>query len=100
MINNKAVGIIEIQNYANALMVCDIASKSGDLILIHNQNKLGGRLITLVFEGSVSAIEATTETIREYYIGTKFLKVCEVVPNPTKEILNFMYKGDFENDRE
>lgn len=94
---NNAIGIIEIQNYSNALVVCDIASKNGDLKLIHNQNKIGGRLVTLVFEASVSALESSFETIRQYYQKTKFLKVCEVIPNPTKEIINFMYRGDFED---
>lgn len=97
MEDKKAIGIIEIQNYTNALVVCDIASKSGDLKLIHNQNKLGGRLVTLVFEGTVSSIKSSFETVKQYFERTKFLKVCEVVPNPTKEIMNFMYKGDFEN---
>lgn len=96
MVYNKAIGIIEIQNYTNALVVCDLASKSGDLDLIHNQNSIGGRLVTLVFEGTVSAMKAAFESVQQYYQETKYLKVCEVVPNPTKEIMNYMYRGDFE----
>jgi microcompartment protein CcmL/EutN len=95
--NNKAIGIIEIQNYTNGLVVCDIASKSGDLKLIHNKNNIGGRLVTLVFEGTVSAMQSAFDACKKHYENTKFLKVCEVVPNPTKEIMNYMYRGDFED---
>lgn len=95
-----SVGIIEIQNYTNALVVCDLVSKSGNLQLIHNKNNLGGRLITLVFEGMLSDLQIAFDNAKNYFGKTKYLKVCEVVPNPTEELLHYLKKGDFNYEKE
>jgi microcompartment protein CcmL/EutN len=95
-----SIGILEIQNYGNALLACDVVSKSGDLILIHNKRNLGGRLVTLVFQGEQSNIQAAFDNVVAYFEKTKFLKVCEVVPNPRVELMEFFAKGDFGYGRE
>jgi microcompartment protein CcmL/EutN len=90
-----SIGILEIQHYGNALIACDIVSKAGDVDMIYNKNNLGGRLVTMVFEGSESNLAAAFERVTDYFSSTKLLKVCEVVPNPTKELMDFFEKGDF-----
>ncbi|MFP4697714.1 MAG: BMC domain-containing protein [Eubacteriales bacterium] len=91
-----SIGIIEIQNYANALLVSDLVSKNGNINLIYNKNNIGGRLVTLVFEGSVSDLRTAFDSAKTYFQKTKYLKVSEVVPNPTKEVMHYLEKGDFD----
>lgn len=49
----------------------------------------------MVFEGSVSDLEVAFNVIKQIYDGTKRLKVAEVIPNPTKELMMYFEKGVF-----
>lgn len=90
-----AIGIMEIQNLVNAYKAYDIMVKTSDITLIHEKKAIGGRLITMVFEGSVSDLEVAFNVIKQIYDGTKRLKVAEVIPNPTKELMMYFEKGVF-----
>jgi len=90
-----AIGIMEIQNLVNAYKSFDIMVKTADVNLIHNKKALGGRLVTMVFEGSVSDLNAAFDIIKTTYSDTKLLKVAEVVPNPSKALMNYFEEGVF-----
>lgn len=90
-----AIGIMEIQNLVNAYKAYDMMVKNSDVTLIHERKAIGGRLITMVFEGSVSDLEAAFDTVIHEYKDTKRLKVAQVVPSPTRELMNYFKKGVF-----
>jgi microcompartment protein CcmL/EutN len=57
----KALGFIEITGVVAALDALDIMCKSADVSLVTWERKLGGRLVTLIVEGDVSAVNAAVE---------------------------------------
>ena len=90
-----AIGIIEIQHLVNAYRIVDALSKSVEVTLIHERKALGGRLITLVFEGSVSDLQEGIVQVREMFSGTPLLKVADVVSNPAPALMNYFKEGTF-----
>jgi microcompartment protein CcmL/EutN len=93
MNRKKPLCIIEIQNFANSLLLLDRISKYTELELIDYQHRLGGRLITLILSGEVSALQEVVDISKKMYEGTFYLKVADVVPNPSDELYNFITKG-------
>ena len=57
----KSLGLIEISGVTAAVDALDIMCKSADVTLVSWERKLGGRLVTLMIEGSVSAVNAAVE---------------------------------------
>jgi len=58
---NKALGFIEITGVVAALSALDIMTKSASVSLVSWERKLGGRLVTLIIEGDVSAVNSAVE---------------------------------------
>lgn len=90
-----AIGVLEIQNLTNAYKATDIILKNSNTTLIHHKKSLGGRLITLVFDGGVSDLEAVFDVLREHYKDTYLLKVAEVIANPAPELMDYFREGSF-----
>ncbi len=90
-----AIGILEIQNLTNAYKASDTVIKAIDCELIHNKKALGGRLVTLVFEGSVSDLQTAFDLLQKQYEGTTLLKVAEVVSNPASQLMHYFKEGTF-----
>ena len=59
---NKAYGFIEITGVVAALDALDIMCKTADVELASWERKLGGRLVTLIVQGDVSAVTEAVET--------------------------------------
>ena len=57
----KAYGFIEITGVVAAMDALDIMCKAADVTLSTWERKLGGRLVTLVIEGDVSAVKEAIE---------------------------------------
>ena len=53
---SKAYGFIEITGVVAAINALDIMCKTADVELASWERKLGGRLVTLIVEGDVSAV--------------------------------------------
>ncbi len=60
-----AIGIIEIQNLVNGYLASDLIMKMVNCDIIHHKKALGGRLITIVFEGSVSDLNLAMDEIKK-----------------------------------
>ena len=87
---------MEIQNYAESLIICDKLSKAADLNLEHLQTSLGGRLVTLVFSGTTSDCQYGRDVALAAYEGTKLLKVCDTIDSPSDQLINYLETGDFD----
>ena len=57
----KSIGLIEVSGVTAAIDCLDIMCKSADVEFITWERKLGGRLVTVVVEGQVSAVSAAVE---------------------------------------
>ena len=54
----KAIALLEVQAMTAAIEGLDAMVKAADVRLIHVEKRLGGRLVTVVVDGSVSAVTA------------------------------------------
>ena len=52
----KSIGLIEVSGVTAAIDCLDIMCKSADVEFVTWERKLGGRLVTVVVEGQVSAV--------------------------------------------
>ena len=57
----KSIGMIEVSGVTGAIDCLDTMCKSADVELVTWERKLGGRLVTVVVQGDVSAVTAAVE---------------------------------------
>ena len=68
----------------------DAMVKAADVKLIHVEKRLGGRLVTIVVEGSVSAVQAAAEAGKAAAAEVGPVKLCEVIARPHEEVMKFL----------
>lgn len=84
----KAYGFIEITGVVAAMDALDIMCKAANVELATWERKLGGRLVTLVIEGDVSAVRQAVEAGSTQAI--KKPAATGVLPNPHPEIVRMV----------
>ena len=87
----KAIALLEVQAMSAAIEGLDAMLKAADVRLIHVEKRLGGRLLTVVVDGTVSAVTAAAEAGREAAARVGNVKLCEVIARPHPEITKFLY---------
>ena len=84
----KAYGFIEITGVVAAMDCLDKMCKAADVELASWERKLGGRLVTLIVEGDVSAVRAAVEAGRTQAI--KKPAASGIIANPHPEIVKLV----------
>ena len=86
---NSSLGLLEVQGLVAAIEGLDAMLKTADVRLVHTEKRLGGRLVTMIITGSVSAVKAAVEAgnARASVLGKVY--GCEVIPSPHDEIVKF-----------
>ena len=85
---SKAYGFIEITGVVAAINALDIMCKTADVELASWERKLGGRLVTLIVQGDVSAV---TEAINAAVAGAiKKPASYAVIARPHEEIVKLV----------
>ena len=87
----KAIALLEVQAMVAAIAGLDARVKAADVRLIHVEKRLGGRLVTLVVDGSVSDVTAALEAGREAAAQVGNVKLAEVIARPHPEVTKFLY---------
>ncbi len=87
----KAIGLLEVQAMVAAIAGLDAMCKAADVRLIHVEKRLGGRLVTLVVDGTVSDVTAAVEAGRVAAAEVGEVKLYEVIARPHPEITKFLY---------
>ena len=84
----KSLGFIEVSGVAAAIDALDIMCKSASVDLVSWERKLGGRLVTVIITGEVSAVTAAIENAEAGCIK----KPCAsaVIANPHPETLRLV----------
>jgi microcompartment protein CcmL/EutN len=79
----KSLGFVEVSGVVAAVDALDIMCKSADVTLVSWERKLGGRLVTLIVTGNVSAVTAAVDSAKAQCIK----KPCAtaVIANPHPE---------------
>ncbi|MBQ4631553.1 MAG: BMC domain-containing protein [Clostridia bacterium] len=88
--SEESLGILEIDGLVATIEGLDAMVKAADVHLVHSEKRLGGRLVTLVVAGTVSAVTASVEAgeVAASKLGKVYGK--EVIPNPHAELLKFI----------
>ena len=81
----KSLGFVEVSGVVAAVDALDIMCKSADVSLVSWERKLGGRLVTLIITGSVSAVQAAVENACAACIKKPVASA--VIANPHPETL-------------
>ncbi len=83
----KSFGFIEIPSVTAAVEALDTMCKTANVEFVTWERKLGGRLVTIIVQGDVSAVKQAVETAAE-----KAMKPCvhAVIPNPHEETIRMV----------
>lgn len=76
-----------------AITGLDAMVKAADVKLIHVEKRLGGRLVTVVVQGEVSAVTAALEAGAAAAKEVGKVKCREVIANPHPGVMRFLTTG-------
>ena len=79
----KSLGFVEVSGVVAAVDALDIMCKSAEVSLVSWERKLGGRLVTLIITGNVSAVTAAVENAKAQCIKKPVASA--VIANPHEE---------------
>ena len=89
----KAIALREVQAMVAAITGLDAMVKAADVKLIHVEKRLGGRLVTVVVEGEVSAVSAALEAGAAAAAEVGNVKCKEVIARPHPDVMRFLTTG-------
>ena len=89
----KAIALLEVQAMVSAITGLDAMVKAADVKLIHVEKRLGGRLVTVVVEGEVSAVSAALEAGAAAAAEVGNVKCKEVIARPHPDVMKFLTTG-------
>ena len=86
----NAIALLEVQAMVTAIVGLDAMVKAANVKLIHVEKRLGGRLVTVVVEGGVSAVTAALEAGVEAAKAVGHVACAEVIARPHEDIMRFI----------
>ncbi len=86
---HEAFGLVEVEGLVAAVNSLDAMLKTSAVKVIHSEKRLGGRLVTFIITGSVSAVKAAVENGCKTASQLGKVFGCEVIPSPHDEIVKF-----------
>jgi len=84
----KSYGFFEVPSTTAAIDAIDIMCKTADVEFVTWEKKLGGRLVTVIIQGSVSAVTQAIEVAADKAIKKPVAHV--VIANPHEEIVRLV----------
>lgn len=84
-----SIGLLEISGMVAAITGLDAMAKAANVKLIHSEKRLGGRLVTLIIKGSVSAVQAAVEAGANAASPLGKVHGKAVIANPHGEIMKY-----------
>lgn len=84
----QAYGFFEIPSVTAAVVAIDMMCKTAEVELVTWEKKLGGRLVTIIIRGDVSAVTQAIETAAAN--GIKKPAAYAVIASPHEEIIKMV----------
>lgn len=84
----KSLGLIELPNCTDAIQALDVMLKTADVKFLTWEKKLGGRLVTVIVQGEVSAVTEAVESAKRSAIGN--IVASAVIANPHEETMKLV----------
>lgn len=91
-----SLGLVEVSALGNAIIMLDDMLKVADVEFVATERKLGGRLVTIVVRGELTAVQASVDAGVARAKQCDCLKASQVIARPHSEILKFLHldKGE------
>lgn len=89
----KSIGIVEVVGVVAGVQALDAMTKTSNVTFKTMENKLGGRLVTIVIEGNVEDVQAAIEA--GYRAGNSITKCVAhaVISRPHEEVIALLEKS-------
>ena len=87
----KAIALLEVLALTAAIEGLDAMLKAANVRLVHVEKRLGGRLVTIVVDGTVSDVTAAAEAGKIAAAKVGVVCLCEVIPRPHPQIVELLY---------
>lgn len=84
----KSLGLIELPNCTDAIEALDVMLKTADVKFLTWEKKLGGRLVTIIVQGEVSAVTEAVESAKKSAVGN--IVAAAVIANPHEETMKLV----------
>jgi microcompartment protein CcmL/EutN len=84
----QALGFVEISGVTAAVDALDIMCKAADVEFVTWERKLGGRLVTIIVTGSISAVTAAVENAAKMAVKTPVATA--VIARPHEETIRLV----------
>lgn len=91
-----SLGLVEVSGLGHAIIMLDDMLKAGDVEFVATERKLGGRLVTIVVRGELTAVKAAVDAgvRRAKNCGDGIYKASQVIARPHPEIFPFLHLND------
>lgn len=86
---NFAIGLLEVSGLVASIAGLDAMLKAANVRLIHSEKRLGGRLVTLIVKGNVSAVKAAVDAGAAESEPLGQIHGKAVIANPHGEVMKF-----------
>ena len=86
-----SIGMVEVSGLGDAILMLDDMCKVADVTFSATERKLGGRLVTIVVRGDVSAVNASVDAGVALAKELGSYKASQVIARPHVEILPFLH---------
>ena len=84
----KSLGLIEVSSVTGAVDCLDLMCKAAEVRLVTWERKFGGRLVTVVVTGDVSAVTAAVESAAKNAVIKPVAKA--VIASPHEETIRLL----------
>lgn len=91
-----SLGLVEVSALGNAIIMLDDMLKAADVEFVATERKLGGRLVTIVVRGELTAVQAAVDAGVARAEKCDCLKASQVIARPHSEILKFLHLDEEE----
>ena len=85
----ESIGLLEVEGLVASIEGLDAMLKTANVRLIHTEKRLGGRLVTIIVAGSVSAVKAAVEAGEKAATPLGKVYGTEVIASPHEEVTKF-----------
>ncbi|MBE7016471.1 MAG: BMC domain-containing protein [Ruminococcaceae bacterium] len=85
----ESIGLLEVEGLVASIEGLDAMLKTANVRLIHTEKRLGGRLVTIIVAGTVSAVSAAVEAGEAAASVLGKVYGTEVIANPHEEVTKF-----------
>lgn len=91
-----SLGLVEVSALGNAIIMLDDMLKAADVEFVATERKLGGRLVTIVVRGELTAVKAAVDAGVARAKQCDCLKASQVIARPHNEIFKFLHLDEEE----